>query len=235
MLASLELFWRLPLTMVAVWNYDGYLQLANPVCREMLGWPHDALESVPYWELIHPDEQQVAVTAVEGLMDQAGSRFGDEVRVLCRDGRYRWTRWHTCAAPASRLLCSVGLDVSDIRPDDGCDRIQVGTWDWQLRTSTITLSGDLFGLPDDSSVRYQTFLQNVYFPDRELLDQSLHRSMTSGQVLNEDVRVVAPDSRVVPVHVAGRLASRPGDPEQRMSGIVRQSIGVTDHAQQAQG
>lgn len=232
MLASLELFWRLPLTMVAVWNYAGYLQLANPVCREVLGWPHDALEAVPYWELIHPDEQQIAVAAVEELTNRSGNRFGDELRVLCRDGRYRWTRWHTCAAAEHHLVCGVGLDISDTRPDGHGEQVQVGTWDWDLRTATITLSGDLFGLPEGSRVPYQMFLQNVHVADRAMLDRSLHRSVTTGLVLSEDVRTVAPDGRELSMRLVGRLAGKPGAPE-RMYGIVRQCIDVSDRAQRA--
>lgn len=234
MLGSLELFWQLPLTMVAVWNYDGHLQLANPLCRETLGWPHDALESIPYWELIHPDEQQSTMTAVEKLMNSAGSRFGDEVRMLCRDGLYRWVRWNTCAVPDRQLLCSVGVDISDTRAGSSGDRVQVGTWDWQLRTATITLSGDLFGLPEGSRVNYQTFLQTVHIGDRAMLDRSLHGSVTSGQVISENVRIVAPGGRMFLVHLAGRLASRPGDPE-RMLGIIRRGIDVSPTAQSGTG
>ncbi|WP_214367449.1 PAS domain-containing protein [Pseudonocardia sp. H11422] len=80
--------------MEGVGDFDGYLVSVNPAFHAVLGWSVEELTSVPYWELLHPDDQHHSVEFVqEMLISGPGTPSDRQVRMLCRDGSYRWTRW----------------------------------------------------------------------------------------------------------------------------------------------
>ena len=107
--------------------------------------------SVSYWEFIHPDDQHAMVESGQQLIAGTdGSRYGYEVRMLGRDGRYRWTRWNARTIPAEQLLYAIGVDISDTRPREE-EQVRAGAWEWQLRADEMRWSAellDLLGLPD---------------------------------------------------------------------------------------
>lgn len=217
--------WKLLVALLCIWDYDAYVQAANPAYRVVFGWSDEALMAVPFWEFVHPDEQHAAVKSGQQLMDGVGSVYGYEVRLLRSDGAYRWTCWNTCAFPRDHLLLGIGIDVTGSR-EHTADRVQVGTWDWRFRTDTVTLSGDLFGLPERSPVPGEKFLAQVHVKDRLSLNRGIRWSLASGQPLAEDVRLTQHDGSLRRIRLAGRVTKSPeGDPA-RMLGIARAGLPV---------
>lgn len=53
----------------------------------------------------------------------------------------RWTRWNTKTIPQQQLLYTIGMDISDARPDD--ERLRVGSWEWHLTTDEFRWSAEL--------------------------------------------------------------------------------------------
>jgi PAS domain S-box-containing protein len=168
--------------MRGVGSYDGYFTLVNAAYQELLGWSAEELMSVPYWEFIHPDDQDPLVESSQQLIDgTTSSRFGYEVRMLGRDGRYRWIRWNTKTIPQEQLLYAIGIDISDARPED--ERIGVGSWEWRIATDEFHWSRemlDLLAITDEPPVRYETFLQWVHDEDRQRVDRDLRLTRTYG-------------------------------------------------------
>lgn len=211
---------KLLVALLCIWDYDAYVQAANPAYRAVFGWSDETLMAVPYWEFVHPDEQHTAVESSWQLMDGAGQLYGYEMRLLCSDGAYRWTCWNTCAFPRDQLLLGIGIDVTGSR-EHATERVQVGTWDWNAHTDTVILTGHLFGLPEQSPVPGATFLAQVHVADRLSMDRAVLWSLASGLPLVEDVRMTQHDGSLRRIHLAGRVTKRPdGDPA-RMSGIAR--------------
>ena len=70
--------------------------MPNPTCRSVLGWSVEELSSVPYWEFLHRDDQHPTVERTQQMLLSGPMRIVDlEVRMLCRDGTYRCTRWNS--------------------------------------------------------------------------------------------------------------------------------------------
>ncbi|HEY2763309.1 MAG TPA: hypothetical protein VGJ13_04760 [Pseudonocardiaceae bacterium] len=85
----------------------------------------------------------------------------------------------------------------------------------------VTLSGDLFGLPERYPVPGGTFLAQVHVADRLSMDRGVRWSLASGLPLVEDVRMTQHDGRLRRIHLAGRVTKRPDGAPARMSGIAR--------------
>jgi PAS domain S-box-containing protein len=62
--------WDAPGTIFGVLNFDGYVVAVSDGFRRFLGWSPAELMSVPYWEFVHADDQQLVVVSLERLMRQ---------------------------------------------------------------------------------------------------------------------------------------------------------------------
>ena len=88
----LQRLWQAAPSMMGAGSFEGYLLVTNPAFGRHLGWSPDEIRSVPYWEFVHPKDRIDTAEAHRCLLADGGLT-GHEVRLLCRDGSYRWTRW----------------------------------------------------------------------------------------------------------------------------------------------
>ncbi|BBK32939.1 PAS domain S-box-containing protein [Stella humosa] len=102
--------WRLSRDLMVVKRLDTTPVALNPAWQDVLGWREGELMGGRLVELVHPDDQPIAVAAVQAMRDRGLiERF--ENRYRRRDGSYRWIAW--TAVPADDLIYAVGRDVTE--------------------------------------------------------------------------------------------------------------------------
>jgi PAS domain S-box-containing protein len=224
---DLSRFWHLSLAMMGVGSYDGYFTLVNPAYEQLLGWSVDELMSVPYWEFIHAADRDAMVESGQDLIDNtATSRFGYEVRMLCRNGSYRWTRWNTKTIPQDQLLYVIGVDISDSRDSDA-EHTVAASWVWDIGANSFEWSAEmheLLGMTDGPQISFDTYLRRVYEADRGRVARQLRACVVDGEPYVDEFRVERPDGELRVIHAAGRQLAADAE-RQRMHGIA---IDVTD-------
>jgi len=218
---QLRRFWDLPVVMLGVVDYDGWFVHVSAGYTALLGWPADELKSAPYWEFLHPADQHHSVESGQALMDDKfAPSLGHHVRMLCRDGRYRWTRWNTAVVPEEQLFYGVGLDASDLMgPIE--DHTAIGTWQWDIPSNTVACSPELtelLGLPA-SAAASETFCRAVHPDDRTSVDRSLRWSLASGEAIDLTFRILHRNGTVEHLHVAGRVTMTANGNPARAAGI----------------
>jgi PAS domain S-box-containing protein len=218
---DLARFWELSVILLGVGDYDGNLRHLNRAYQEALGWSAAELTSVPWWEFLHPDERDDLADLARQLMDHGQVRLGDTVRMLCRDGRYKWVRWNNGIDPERQLFYAAGIDISDTR--DCQDRVTVGTWEWQPATGTLTYSpelADLVDLPAQCTTTTGSFLERIHPDDRARVTLRARDSRTTGEPFTQDFRVLRADHSVRWLHAAGSADRNPHRPVHRLRGIA---------------
>jgi PAS domain S-box-containing protein len=109
---ELDRFFALSLDLLCIAGFDGYFKRLNPSWERVLGHSIEALCSVPYLELVHPDDR--AATGAEAEKVAAGAsvlRF--ENRYRAADGSYRWLSWTAVPYPDERSIYGAARDVTD--------------------------------------------------------------------------------------------------------------------------
>lgn len=218
----LELSWVL----LGVGDYDGNYQYVNRAYQDVLGWSVAELMPVPWWEFLHPDERDDLADAAQQLMTHGQARFGDTVRMLCRDGRYKWIRWNTAIDRHRQLFYATGIDLSDTR--HCADRAEVGIWEWHPASNTLICSPELVELacmPAERSIGCQDLLERVHSEDRARVELRAKDSRITGERFTEDFRVVRPDHTTRWLHAAGRGAPDHDHAAPRLRGIA---LDITD-------
>jgi rsbT co-antagonist protein RsbR len=218
--------WERSPALLGVWDHWGYLQAANPAYQDAFGWSVDELRSVPFWEFIHPDDRHPVVESRQRLMTDPGADFDTDVRMLYRDGTYRLTRWKTHAVPDEPLLCAVGAPLTAPRHQP-YQTVRAGVWDWHIPADTITTSAELvdfIGRLDARTVSSLAFLKHVHLADRHRVQREIRATLTSGEPLTTEFRIMRTDGVVQWLYVAGSLDSD-SNPE-HLRGIAHD---VTEH------
>lgn len=220
----LQRLWQAAPTMMGAGSYEGYMLVTNPAFSELMGWSADEIRSVPYWEFVHPEDRSAAARARQGLLDD-GVMHGHEVRLLRRDGTYRWTRWDGVTVASDELMYLVGMDISDDRPPVP-QRETVATWRWDLNSNMINGSAafhELFGLPADTPLASEFVLESVHADDRLRVKDAMRSALHHGEQYAADYRVAgATVAGGTPrwVHVSGRVVTFAGDRPRRIAGIA---------------
>ena len=213
------------LVMRVVRDFDGYVVSANPAYHTVLRWSIEELSSVPYWELLHPDDQgHIVEDTQQMLLSGPGSLFNREVRMLSRDGAYRWVRWNARSVAEQQRVYSVGIDITDSEPIETGKRILVGSWDWHIPTNTATWSDGMFeiyGLAPGTPRKLDTAVARIHLDDQATVIRAIHRSLASEEPYVADHRIVHPSGDIRWLHSAGRvIIDTNGNPE-RIRGITQ--------------
>ena len=105
-------FFSLSLDLMAVADFGGSLIRVNQSFSRVLGWSARELLSRSYLDLLHPDDREWATVSLGRLAE--GEEVQDsEVRMVCRDGRFRWFRTSAKPVPDDGLIYVVGIDITE--------------------------------------------------------------------------------------------------------------------------
>jgi PAS domain S-box-containing protein len=109
---ELDQFFSMSIDLHCIAGVDGRFKRMNPAWEQTLGWTTADLTSVPYIDLVHPDDVG-ATTAEASKLAQGGTTISFENRYRCKDGTYRWLNWKSAALPDRGLLYGTARDVTE--------------------------------------------------------------------------------------------------------------------------
>jgi PAS domain S-box-containing protein len=220
--------WDQPGAMSEVWDFDGYFVSANAAYFRVLGWSEADLLCGSYWEFVHPDDQDPMVDSIDRLVRAGGVRTGYEVRLLCRNGRYDWTRWDTAADPDTKLLYGVGADITAQKPHIEEAAVQVATWVRDIDSRTLRFSDELWvmlGLPVGTPLTDDVIRDRIHPQDLPLVDGAWRASEAEKDAHSASFRVIHSDGTVRHLHAFGRVTARS---DMRPVTVLGVTIDVTD-------
>jgi PAS domain S-box-containing protein len=111
--------------------------------------------------------------------------------------------------------------LSDDRLLRIAESARLGWWEWNIETGELVWSKEsleMFGLPLDTKMSYERFVQAIHPEDREAVDQAVQAAIKSGDEYSSHMRAVWPDGSVHWIASRGRVYfNKAGEPI-RMSG-----------------
>lgn len=118
---------------------DGCWKRVNPAFTRVLGWSEEELLSIPYLQIVHPEDWDRSLEATSRL-GKGGPLTHFEHRVSTKDGGYRWISWQTWSDPEEGLMYCAGRDVTSQRKTER----EATETHWRLQTLFESMSEGLF-------------------------------------------------------------------------------------------
>lgn len=102
--------WDVSPDIQVVANHLGYFEQCNPALTKILGWTQQDLASIPFPDLVHPEDLQETLEAFEaGKNNQPVLRFVNRYRH--RNGEYRWLSW--VSFPNDDKIYATARDITE--------------------------------------------------------------------------------------------------------------------------
>lgn len=106
--------WTLSEDMLARADYRGKISAVNPAWTKVLGWSEQELLTNPYVDIIHPDNVQATLAALQ-VMGATGQPTRFENRILAKDGVWKPVGWTVSPEPDGLNFIAVGRDLADYK------------------------------------------------------------------------------------------------------------------------
>ncbi len=94
-------------------SFDGYLTRVNGGWTECLGYTSEEMMSRPYFELIHPDDQQPTLDVASALAQKDFSVVSFRNRFRAKDGSWHWLSWS--ARSDSERIYAAASDITELK------------------------------------------------------------------------------------------------------------------------
>jgi len=183
------------LSLLCIGGFDGYMRRWSRSAK-MLGYTPEELLAIPLWELIHPEDMELALEM--GKLLEAGELVSTrELRVRSKDGSYRCILWDAVACRDQGAFVATGQDITDRKEieqqlRESHQRFQLiagatkeAVWDWDLRENRLWQNDaylQVFGTFDpDHETPVEWWRRRIHPEDRERVLAAIPRTTTDGQ------------------------------------------------------
>jgi PAS domain S-box-containing protein len=108
---ELDQFFTLALDLLCIADSEGRFRRLNSAWETTLGYQSDELVGKKFLDLIHPDDLNATIIAVDQM--SAGKEVINFVnRFRCRDGSYRWIEWRSFPY-GEKLIYAAARDITE--------------------------------------------------------------------------------------------------------------------------
>ncbi|MGE5401233.1 MAG: PAS domain S-box protein [Ignavibacteriales bacterium] len=108
---ELEHFFTLAQDLMCICATDGCFRRLNPAWGKRLGYQESELFEINFTELLHPDDVSFFKKYLQSLPDEA-QYFSRELRIRCKDEKYRWILWNVTYSRDENLVYMAGKDIT---------------------------------------------------------------------------------------------------------------------------
>ena len=108
---ELDRFFDVSLDLLCISGMDGRFRRLNPAFQDVLGYTVDELCSIPFIDLVHPDDRAGTLAEMDRLRDGQTTRYFEN-RYLRKDGATRWIAWTASPATDEGLIYAAGRDIT---------------------------------------------------------------------------------------------------------------------------
>jgi PAS domain S-box-containing protein len=112
--AERERFFDLSLDMLCTANFEGYFVRLNPAFHSTLGYTREELQTIPFIQLVHPDDIAHTQHEMEKLT-QGEACLRLENRYRAKDGSWHWLAWKAMPDMETKVIYATARDVTDYR------------------------------------------------------------------------------------------------------------------------
>jgi len=110
-------FFQAAAELFCVAGFDGAFKELNPAWEKTLGFSRAELRAGPLLDFVHPADRQATEAAFRRLAQGRAAAYFEN-RFACKDGSYRWLRWHAVPAPGEKVIYASAWDQTRLKQEE---------------------------------------------------------------------------------------------------------------------
>jgi PAS domain S-box-containing protein len=221
--------------LVATCGFDGYFKQLNGAWEPTLGWSHDDLLPTPFIEIIHPDDRAPIADEATRLARE-GTPIQFQIRLMTKDGGWRWTEWSAMPEIEAGLFYASGRDITErVEGAQALERerqqlahaqeiASIGSFEIDPATGERHWSAQQFrnfGFDPDGPVpSTEQVRERIHPDDRAEFDAQLSELSIDGGEWTFEYRVVTPTGETRTIEAQARVVAD-ADGSRRLMGVSR--------------
>ncbi len=230
---ELDRFFALLPGLSLIVGFKGSVLKLNPWWQQELGYTLEEREQMQFYDLVHPEDQKLALNAVKSLF-RGKTVTGLEIRMLNKQGKFQWWAWAAAADLNRRLIYSFAHNIHELktaRESIGMlsERFQlatrigkIGVWDWDLKTRELAVDEilkEIYGIkPGDKNVA-QMWAGRIHPEERQFMQDRIQGCIRNHEELSETFRIVHPVEGVKYIQTIGKVMFDENETPYRMIGV----------------
>ena len=237
----------------ALIGLDGSFLRANASLRAFLGYDAEALATLTFQTLTHPDDLGADLDQLQALLAGTSTSYQMDKRYIRKDGVVVWAELTVAIVRdedgAPIYFISHVQDIS-ARKAEEAERLrlaeraslaakaaEIGIFEWDLGTNALSWSPEMFSLyrvaPPPGPLDFAFFARNLHEDDVAPLEAAIQNALVT-DVIDTEFRIRRLDGEIRIIKVLGRVhRSADGAPE-RLIGANWDVTGSRILAQQAE-
>ncbi|WP_413693570.1 EAL domain-containing protein [Pseudoalteromonas sp. KJ10-2] len=124
---TLDKFFKLPMTLHLILDFDGYVKKVNNGWANILGYSSEELMDCFILDKIHPDDREKTLYEIERI-SQGGEIVAFENRYVTKSGEFRTIDWSSIASMDEKFIYSIGTDITERRGNEDELRLAAGVF-----------------------------------------------------------------------------------------------------------
>lgn len=232
-----EALFKYALDLMCVAGLDGRLRSVNPAWDDTLGFDETFLLNTPFMELVHPEDQDATLQALNKL--QHGLKVIDfENRVRHHQGHYVWVQWRAHLSQDDlTLFYAIGRDIThakkkalrtenDIRLLEMAENTaHVGHWHLDTASGLLKWSNEVFNIygrkPNKTDISLDDFLSGFIGSDRATVWAQIENAIRNGSEVKTEARLRRDDNAICHVSVRAVCEKNDHDKVVGLFGIIQ--------------
>ena len=223
---------------IAHMTQEGMWLRANQRLCDIVGYSREELFAIGFREITHPDDYEIDFPQLRQMLEGELQRYSIEKRYIRKDGELIWVNVSASLAfdrkGAPDYFIAVIEDITErkqaeqeltksLRILSSAEHVaQLGSWEWDLRTNTMSLSRGLWRITganqDTQGDSFPELLELVHEDDQLRVRTEIESAAREGHSFVCKYRIVRPNGGV-------RVLSVRGEPIQNERGETERLIG----------
>ncbi|MAU01049.1 MAG: hypothetical protein CL608_28220 [Anaerolineaceae bacterium] len=216
---------------------DNRFRYVNPAMAQIFGYQvEEIVDKLGPMGLVYSDDQTLVAENIRRRVEGEEEALHYDFRGMRKDGSVIHVEVHgrrieyggktgvigTLADITKRKQAEEALRASEEQLQMALDAAQMGQWSWNIAADEVTWSPQclaLYGLPPDTQMNYERFLQALHPDDRKHIDQALRRAVEERAGYDEQKRTIWPDGSTYWTASRGKVYYDDTDRPVRMVGV----------------
>ncbi|MFD2434651.1 PAS domain-containing protein [Mesonia maritima] len=207
---ELNTFFNISNDLLCIAGLDGYFKKINPAFTKNLGYSEEEILSIPFEELVHPEDVKLLHNEMASLA-KGIPIFQNEFRYIHKNGNIIWLSWTASSEPEEGLIYAIGKNITATKKaefnlrdlnkklKEAQNIAKLGYWKRQLSNEVSFWSDEVYKIyeqdPDKFTPSFEHLIKTFHPEEQYLLKEKFSEILIENEYKDFEHRIITPKGK----------------------------------------